>query len=209
MHNRQTIPAHVAGSSVIAMAMVSSVLAMVDRLLADTQCDQPAAVKLLVGGGIDAGGKGILEIHFAGNAGTQAIVFASGTTSANVADAIQSFAQETGIQATFNELYGADLFSMESGSRAFVSVQQLGGPFAYVCAADGRPCGVYDYTGMGIDGLPGDANCDWIVNLTDLTAVLDGWGQCPQPPEICPGDVDASGSIDVDDLLGVINHWGM
>jgi hypothetical protein len=202
-HPIQSFPA--TGSVMTAMAMASSVLALADRSMADAACDQSAKIILSIGGEVDAGGKGSLEFHFTGNNGTQALAFASASTAANVADAIQSFAKQTGIGATASS-YGVDLYSVERGSSAFISVQQLGGRLGYVCVPDSGSCR-HGGTDFGTDGVPGDANCDGHVNQADLDMVLAGWGPCPKPPEACPGDVDVNGVVNIDDLLRVINGW--
>jgi hypothetical protein len=43
-----------------------------------------------------------------------------------------------------------------------------------------------------------------VVDVDDLLAVINAWGEC----DICVGDVDGDNDIDVDDLLAVINGWG-
>ncbi len=50
---------------------------------------------------------------------------------------------------------------------------------------------------------PGDANADGVVNLTDLMAVLGGWGDCPG----CLEDFDDDGVIGIIDFLIVLGHW--
>jgi uncharacterized membrane protein len=59
-----------------------------------------------------------------------------------------------------------------------------------------------------IPPLPGDTNCDWLVNIDDLLAVIGAWG--PFEGEGGPGSPDliADGSVDIDDLLLVLSHWG-
>jgi hypothetical protein len=49
------------------------------------------------------------------------------------------------------------------------------------------------------------------VNVDDLLAVINNWGNCPAPPTSCFGDIEPTGGngvINVDDLLGVVNAWG-
>ena len=66
---------------------------------------------------------------------------------------------------------------------------------------------------------PGDINCDGVVNVDDLLAVINAWGLCPAPPAPgpapapgLPADIapppDGDGVVNVDDLLMVINNWG-
>lgn len=54
-----------------------------------------------------------------------------------------------------------------------------------------------------------DIDCNGIVNVTDLLAVINAWGACPPPcPPNCPADVVADCNVNVSDLLAVINNWG-
>jgi hypothetical protein len=49
------------------------------------------------------------------------------------------------------------------------------------------------------------------VDVTDLVAVILGWGPCPPPPALCSADIaplPVNGAVDVDDLIEVILHWG-
>jgi murein DD-endopeptidase MepM/ murein hydrolase activator NlpD len=53
---------------------------------------------------------------------------------------------------------------------------------------------------------PADINCDGVVNINDLMAVINAWGPCPgQGP--CLADFDGNGSVDVADLLGLLANW--
>jgi hypothetical protein len=51
-----------------------------------------------------------------------------------------------------------------------------------------------------------------IVDIDDLLAVIDAWGECPAPPAMCPANIVTTGasatSVDIDDLLAVIGAWG-
>lgn len=69
-----------------------------------------------------------------------------------------------------------------------------------------------DLSSNGVRVHPGDVNGDFVVNVSDLLAVINGWGACPAPPTACPGDVfpflNGDGVVNVSDLLFVINNWG-
>lgn len=52
-----------------------------------------------------------------------------------------------------------------------------------------------------------DINADGVVNVSDLLAVINAWGSCPNPPQPCPADVNRDGIVSVEDLLAVINAW--
>ena len=77
------------------------------------------------------------------------------------------------------------------------------------CTAPNGICGDLDgcLFGNTIAGCP-DINSSGAVDVDDLLAVINAWGQCP-PGTIddCPEDFNANGVVDVDDLLIVINAW--
>jgi hypothetical protein len=52
---------------------------------------------------------------------------------------------------------------------------------------------------------PADINCDGVVNVLDLTALLSAWGPCGK---FCPEDVNDDGTVDVLDLLELLEAWG-
>ncbi|MDG2199823.1 MAG: LamG domain-containing protein [Phycisphaerales bacterium] len=52
-----------------------------------------------------------------------------------------------------------------------------------------------------------DINCDGVVDVTDLLAVIAAWGDCPEDAA-CPEDINEDGVVDVTDLLAVIAGWG-
>jgi hypothetical protein len=59
--------------------------------------------------------------------------------------------------------------------------------------------------------MPGDATDNGTVDVDDLLAVINAWGDCPAPPGTCFADIaplGGNGVINVDDLLAVINNWG-
>jgi hypothetical protein len=51
---------------------------------------------------------------------------------------------------------------------------------------------------------PADADGNGDVGVTDLVAVVTGWGPCPG----CSADIDQDGVVDVQDLVAVIIAWG-
>jgi uncharacterized membrane protein len=54
-----------------------------------------------------------------------------------------------------------------------------------------------------IGGVIGDANCDNVVNVDDLLAVINAWGPCYG----CAEDFTEDSKIDTDDLLLTLNNW--
>lgn len=74
--------------------------------------------------------------------------------------------------------------------------------------------GTFRTIAITVDARPihGDANDDGAVNVNDLLAVINNWGECAPPPEECPADVapadGGDGQVNVNDLLLVINNRG-
>ncbi len=74
--------------------------------------------------------------------------------------------------------------------------------------------GVEGYSYLGPDATllveyesepcPADTNGSGTVDVTDLLAVISGWGPCIA----CDADTDGSGAVDVGDLLAVLDGWG-
>ena len=50
----------------------------------------------------------------------------------------------------------------------------------------------------------GDANGDEQVDVNDLLAVIDSWGNCPAP---CQNDLNSDGIVNIDDALRVLADW--
>lgn len=56
-----------------------------------------------------------------------------------------------------------------------------------------------------VDQIPaGDVNFDFLVNVTDLLALLSAWGPCPG----CNEDITGDGAVNVTDLLVLLASWG-
>ena len=53
----------------------------------------------------------------------------------------------------------------------------------------------------------GDLNCDGVVNVFDLLALLENWGTCADT-NACPADLDGDGVVNVFDLLLLLENWG-
>jgi len=74
--------------------------------------------------------------------------------------------------------------------------------FEYTIYQDGQ----YDmaFRTWMLIGCPADINQDGVVDVLDLLAVLNAWGDCPG----CPEDITGDGVVDVLDLLEVLGSWG-
>ncbi len=59
------------------------------------------------------------------------------------------------------------------------------------------------FMAIGDDLYPGDVNGDGQVNVSDVLAVINAWGDCVN----CPEDLNNDGEVNVTDLLDVIASW--
>lgn len=57
---------------------------------------------------------------------------------------------------------------------------------------------------LGFSVLGAGIDRNGTVDVTDLLAVINGWGTCSGS---CPGDTNCDGRVDVTDLLEVIAQW--
>ncbi len=54
----------------------------------------------------------------------------------------------------------------------------------------------------------GDLDCNGVVGILDLLALLAAWGPCPDPPDPCAADLDGDGMVGILDLLTLLANWG-
>lgn len=54
--------------------------------------------------------------------------------------------------------------------------------------------------------IAGDVNIDGVVDFSDLTAMLSGWGPCPSAGP-CRADVDDSNGVGFADLSALLSNW--
>ena len=66
----------------------------------------------------------------------------------------------------------------------------------------------FELTDFGLDGIVADLDCDGIVNVIDLLALLRAWGPCRAPPDDCPADLDNDGAVGILDMLMLLANWG-
>jgi hypothetical protein len=65
----------------------------------------------------------------------------------------------------------------------------------------------YGHWALAEPAMPGDANGDGTVDVTDLLAIVAAWG--PHPVDAaCGPDLDMNGVVDVEDLLEVLEAFG-
>jgi len=105
-----------------------------------------------------------LTIEVAGNLGIQQFTFASGTTGAEIATAVNVFKDVTGVSATTSTDFV--LFnSTEFGSSQFSSVKKIAGDAAYDTAINNGGAGTNDVTDSGRDA---------VVTINGQQASVDG-----------------------------------
>lgn len=105
---------------------------------------------------------------------------------------------------------GTNLTNLENRSADFVpDVGFLGSVTAIGEDAWGEMYIVEDFSGevFKVDSVVPrkleDVNCDLIVNVFDLVALLKAWGPCIG----CPEDVDGNDVVDVFDLVALLTAW--
>ena len=172
-------------------------------------CSFPAELYLSTNATLTAYGAGTTTLIFQANAGMQFFSFASGTTQGNIISAINTFQYNIGAHARQCES-NSDRIALRSnlvGEYASVEALQVGGTPPIIFSSPNSVNGAYSLLMFGLDGHPGDVDCDNNVNIADLLGILNSWGLCPQPPTTCPADLTGNATVDVDDLLSVVNNW--
>lgn len=70
----------------------------------------------------------------------------------------------------------------------------------------------YEPRSCPADIAGGSGTPDGVVNVSDLLAVINAWGDCPYDCNTCAADINVDpcgdGKVNVADLLKVINSWG-
>jgi hypothetical protein len=85
---------------------------------------------------------------------------------------------------------------------------QLSGPNPIIFSEAIRGRGFFELTDFGLDGIVADLDCDGVVNVIDLLALLRAWGPCRAPPQPCPADLNHDGTVDILDMLMLLANWG-
>jgi hypothetical protein len=193
-----------------AFAVIHSTEGSSERAIRASVCAEPATAFLSTGLVLENGGKGSTALVLHGTDGSQAFAFSSGTSQMNIVAALNSLFDSTGIgaiQCPANP-ERIQLHSMMVGQAAFVSVMQLGSTPPIIFETPSGGTGTFRLYTNGLDRLPGDVNCDRIVNVADLLLVVQNWGDCPLPPFVCEADLTNDGAVNGCDLLSVVNNWG-
>jgi hypothetical protein len=172
-------------------------------------CAEPAVSYLHTDANLETNGQGSVTLFVASNGGLQQFTFASGSSQQNIIAAFDTMSANLGVVST---QCAANPDRIELRSRllhetGFVSVQQVGGtpPIVYGSPVGGTPS--YDVTAYGLSAIPGDADCNLVIDVDDLIRVLMQWGDCLDSEPSCPADLTGDGEVGVDDLVTVISHW--
>lgn len=133
-----------------------------------TQSAQTGAVFLSTTGNVDNAGNGSITVEVTGNAGVQQFTFASGSTQANVINAINTFSEALGVSASqsTDDTNYVQLNSSEYGSSQFVRVKILEGTSDNLVSS-GTP-------GAGASTDIKDAGRDALVLINGNLATTDG-----------------------------------
>jgi flagellin len=128
------------------------------------------------GGNVGAGG---VTLEIAGNAGTEQLSFASGSTTTDIAAAINAVKASTGVSATVS---AADLKfnSVEFGSDQFVSVKAAAGSFATIGGTSGKSFGADANVKInGADAQVHGTNVEYRTSNLDLEFDLNAGFNTP------------------------------
>jgi hypothetical protein len=172
-------------------------------------CAEPAVVYVETGEQYLTNGLGHTTMFFTSNGGLQPFTFASGMWQDTILGYISEFGINIGMEG---EQCVANPDRIELRSRllhetGFVSVQQVGGtpPIVYGSPVGSTPS--YDVTAYGLSAMPGDADCNRVIDVDDLIRVLMQWGDCLDAQPSCPADLTGDGEVAADDLVQVILRW--
>lgn len=118
-------------------------------------------------------------------------------------DAIHAFVWRDGALRDLNSMVPSNTSLVFQYARAINSTGQI------ACEAFDSTTGeIVAALLTPIPPQPGDTNCDWLVNIDDLTAVITAWGTSPPDvPFSGSPDVNDDGTVNIDDLVRVITHW--
>jgi hypothetical protein len=173
-------------------------------------CSHAAEMYLSTNANLNLQGYGALELTFRGNFGEQQFTFASGTNQVNIIQSINTLENYTGVHAEQSQInqQRIRLSSVLVGSESLTRTWYENYTTDLIAHTAFSPALYRDLMDRGRDALLGDADCDYSVDLSDLSIVLQAWGVCPEPRTMCPGDINQDGMTDIDDLLRVISDWG-
>jgi flagellin len=151
-----------------------------------TTSAQQAGVFLSTGGALNLNGghNSAFTIEITGSLGSRELSFASGTTLADVASAINSFTNVTGVAATTSGT-GVKLASQEFGSKNFVSVKvvndaSIQGSNVGVYQLNAKDFGTADATSIvafnssAADNGVRDSGQDVVATINGIAATSDG-----------------------------------
>jgi hypothetical protein len=164
----------------------------------------PGTLWLSTGATFQNGGFGEVHFEISGPFGSHPYTFASGTSQANIIEAINDHQSPLGVSAGQEPLNAARvrLTTINPGILQFVCVRHgsrtAGLIFDSPVATDGH----LQLCDAGSTGVTGDLNCDQNVNATDAALVLAAWGTSSAVV-----DLDGSGTVDMADLSIVLGAW--
>jgi hypothetical protein len=148
-----------------------------------------------------------IELQITGNDGTETVTFASGSTVADIVNAINTWGPVTGVNAAPYKGDQVQLSSQQDGPSAFVLARQLSGEPARLHRTPFSGGGKdMELLATGEAALPADLSCDFTVDSLDFLQVLREWGPCAELSP-CPGDLDGNGVVGNEDVLIVIDSW--
>jgi len=168
-------------------------------------CAQPGELWLSTGATFLNNGLGQVTFVIGGPLGSHMYTFASGTTQANIVEAINDHQGLLGLSA------GQDL--IDTARVRLTAINP--GVLQFVCARQQTPTanglifdsaqsidGQMQLCDPGTPGVLGDLDCDQQVNASDIALVLKAWGT-----SYAGADLNGSGTVDMADLSIVLGAW--
>jgi hypothetical protein len=104
-----------------------------------------------------------------------------------------------------------DLSAFLDSSIDWIAVEPHRGHYRFIDSTDVpvRAAGTILLPSEDLEQFPWlpDLDENGTIDITDLLAILESWGDCPVLPETCHADLNGDGIVAIDDLLQLLDNW--